>query len=377
MARRSPMSAQRRAWCRTTDQHGRRRIADGNMWIGTDASGALRIAAFGLVSYFEADGLRNDFVPFLFEDDPDDVIAVSASRFSINEFDGRRFASTRFNVPPRRAGYRFFRASRPPGRLVARDAGGPVSIPGHVRRIADVARVTPDAHYAGIRALPSDESVPAFRGRTRRHLADRPVIGSGQARSLASCVRRLPDIRRIGGLGGIPSRLDGRASRDRRGPAGQLFFGFREAGLFAYRDGRFESILDGGEPFGVISLHLDRLGRLWIIGLDGTVRRLDNLSTRRLTTDTKVARQPDGRERPVHGRGRQRPFLLWHDERSHRSRSGERRHAAVHDGRRAGAERSLERPGVPAWRPLVRDNRRGIASRSRRDRVPGRRRRGR
>ena len=35
---------------------------DGNLWIGTDASGAVRIAASGLVSYFEADGLRHDFV---------------------------------------------------------------------------------------------------------------------------------------------------------------------------------------------------------------------------------------------------------------------------------------------------------------------------
>ena len=35
---------------------------DGNLWIGTDTSGAVRIAAFGLVSYFVADGLRHDYV---------------------------------------------------------------------------------------------------------------------------------------------------------------------------------------------------------------------------------------------------------------------------------------------------------------------------
>ena len=52
--------------------------------------------------------------------------------------------------------------------------------------------------------------------------------------------------------------------------------------------------VDRGKPVAVISLHLDRLGRLWIIGPDGTVRRLDNLSTRRLTTDAKVARSLAG-----------------------------------------------------------------------------------
>ena len=72
---------------------------DGNLWIGTDTSGAVRIAAFGLVSYFEADGLRHDYVPFLIEDDAGRVIAVSAYRFTINEFDGRRFVPARFNVP--------------------------------------------------------------------------------------------------------------------------------------------------------------------------------------------------------------------------------------------------------------------------------------
>ena len=81
-----------------------REDADGNLWIGTDASGAVRIAAFGLVSYFRADGLRNDFAPFLIEGDAGRVIAVSGNHFTINEFDGRRFVPVRFNVPRRRSG---------------------------------------------------------------------------------------------------------------------------------------------------------------------------------------------------------------------------------------------------------------------------------
>ena len=72
---------------------------DANLWIGTDAGGAMRVAAFGLVSYFQADGLRVDYVPFLIDGGAGGMIAVSGNYFSLNEFDGRRFVPARFNVP--------------------------------------------------------------------------------------------------------------------------------------------------------------------------------------------------------------------------------------------------------------------------------------
>ena len=48
------------------------------------------------------------------------------------------------------------------------------------------------------------------------------------------------------------------------------------------------------KPFDVISLHLDRQGRLWIVEVGGAVSRIDNLSTRRLTRDAKVERSLTG-----------------------------------------------------------------------------------
>ena len=336
---------------------------DGNLWIATDASGALRIAAFGLVSYFRSDGLRSDFVPSLFEDDAGRVIAVSATRFSISEFDGRRFVKTRFNVPRHVPDTRYFTVLR--DHLGAWWLGTPMGLYRFppTGRIADVARVTPDAHYARLPGLPSDDLYPLFEDRR----GDIWLIAllPDQAR-LVRWRRASDDFTPYGASEGLgPISPEWTVSRPAivESPNGQLFFGFRDVGLFAYRDGRFESILDRGKPIAVISLHLDRLGRLWIAGPDGTVRRLDNLSTRRLTTDTKVTRSLIRCERPVHGRGRQRSLLLWNDERSHRSRSSERRHVAIHDGRWAGAERSVECPRVPARRPLVRDHRRSVAPR--------------
>ena len=161
---------------------------DGNVWIGTDASGALRIAAHGLVSYYESDGLRNDFVPSLLEDDAGRLIAVSASRFAINEFDGRRFVKTRFNVPSGVPDTNLFTVLR--DHLGAWWLGTPAGLyrfPA-TRGIAHVARRHARRPLCRDRSAAKRRVVSALRRPPRRHLADRPVAGSGQARSLASCV---------------------------------------------------------------------------------------------------------------------------------------------------------------------------------------------
>ena len=262
---------------------------DGNLWIGTDSSGAVRVATFGLVSYFEADGLRNDHVPFLIEDDSGRVIAVSGSRLTINEFDGRRFVSARFNVPPDVPDDRYFSVLRDhQGAWWLGTAMGLYKFP-PVRRVADLARVPPEAHYARLPALPSDDLFPLFED-ARGNIWLIAQL-SDQVR-LLRWRRATNDFQTFGaseGLAGITSRPAVARPAIVEAPAGQLFFGFREAGLFAYRGGRFESILDGSETFGVVSLHIDRLGRLWIIGADGSVRRIDDPSARGLVKDTKVA----------------------------------------------------------------------------------------
>ena len=248
MARRSPVSALLTAWS-TTRSTRWRKIADGNVWIGTDASGALRIAALGLVSYFEADGLRNDFVPFLIEDDAGRVIAVSASRFTINEFDGRRFVKTRFNVPPGVPDTGLFTVLR--DHLGAWWLGTPAGLyrfPA-TREIAHVARVTPDAHYAGIPgAAKRRVCIPLFEDRR----GDIWLIAQLPDHVRLVRWRRASDdfttIRGSGGTWRHPVATGrSRVRRSSRVRSVELFFGFRDAGLFAYRDGRFESILDRGE----------------------------------------------------------------------------------------------------------------------------------
>jgi len=261
---------------------------DGNVWIGTDTSGAARIAAFGLVSYFHADGLRHDYVPSLIEDDGR-VIAVSGAFLAINEFDGRGFASARFNVPRDVPADGYFAVLRDhQGAWWLGTAVGLYRFP-PVRRVTDLARVSPAAHYARLSTVPSDDLFPLFEDAR----GDIWLIAqlSDHVR-LVRWRRETNDFQTYGaadGLGGIASRPEVARPAIVEAPAGQLFFGFRDAGLFAYRDGRFEAIVDKGEPFAVGSLHLDRQGRIWIVGVDGSVRRIDNPMTRSLVSDSKVA----------------------------------------------------------------------------------------
>jgi signal transduction histidine kinase len=267
-----------------------REDADGNLWIGTDVGGAVRIAAFGLVSYFRADGLRNDYAPFLTEGDAGRVIAVSGYHFTINEFDGRRFVPVRFNVPRGVPDDRFFSVLR--DRLGAwwlGTARGLYRFP-RTNRLADLARTPPDAHYARLPGLPSNDLFPLFED-TR---GDIWLIA--QLPDHSKLVRWCRDTDRFQtygapeGLAAITSRPAVSRPAIVEGPAGELFFGFREAGLFRYWDGRFEAIRDRGESFEVIGLHFDRAGRLWIVEVGGSVSRIDNLSTRRLTRDANVER---------------------------------------------------------------------------------------
>jgi signal transduction histidine kinase/ligand-binding sensor domain-containing protein len=266
---------------------------DGNVWLGTDASGAVRIAAFGLVSYFVADGLRHDYITSLMEDDTGHLIAVSGAQYAINAYDGRRFGSARFNVPQRVPRDRYFTVLRDHrGAWWVGTAIGLYRFPA-VQPTLSAARAAPDARYARRHGLPSDDVFPLFED-TRGDvwlIAQLP----DQVR-LVRWRRATNDFRIYGATDGLPHLVSRPAvSRPSMVEAGgRLWIGFRETGLFAYQNDRFDAMLDRGRPFGVSVLHLDKRGRMWVIGTEGAVRRLDKMSTRDLVNDAHVARSLTG-----------------------------------------------------------------------------------
>ena len=248
---------------------------------------------------------------------------MSGGRYTINEFDGRRFVAARFNVPRRTSRRSLLqRAARPPRRLVGRNGERVVSIPAHSR---DRGSGTRPARRPLCGRSPGAQRRPVSAVRGPR--GDIWLIAQLPDHvRLVRWHRATDDFRSYGAAEGLAAsrRATGRVTAvDRRGSPGQLFFGFREAGLFAYRDGRFEpssnmAARSGSARFtsiaGAALGHRDRWRR----------------ETHRQPVDAPPGErresraQPARRQRPVHGRGRAGPVLLRHDERHHRGRSGDR-----------------------------------------------------
>jgi len=71
----------------------------GNLWIGTEAAGLLRITRTGTAIYSKADGLANDHVVSVFEDGDRNLYAVS-SGWAVHRFVGDRFVAVYPARPP-------------------------------------------------------------------------------------------------------------------------------------------------------------------------------------------------------------------------------------------------------------------------------------
>jgi hypothetical protein len=135
---------------------------DANLWIGTDAGGAMRVAAFGLVSYFRADGLTVDYVPFLIDGGAGRMVAVSGN-YQPQRIPWPPLRAARFNVPRDVPDDGSLCPSRSPGCVVAGTRGllnPPVTT-------SPSLRPAPVARYAGACA-PSDDLFPMFQD-SRRH----------------------------------------------------------------------------------------------------------------------------------------------------------------------------------------------------------------
>jgi hypothetical protein len=68
---------------------------DGNLWIGTESGGAMKITRRGFTSYSEPDGLEHARIAALGEDRDGELFVITNSlkvpSFHIHRFDGRRF----------------------------------------------------------------------------------------------------------------------------------------------------------------------------------------------------------------------------------------------------------------------------------------------
>ena len=71
---------------------------DGNLWLGSESGGAIKIARSGFTTYRETDGLSSGRIGGISENLHGNLVVFTAD--TVNAFADRRFNATRFNLPP-------------------------------------------------------------------------------------------------------------------------------------------------------------------------------------------------------------------------------------------------------------------------------------
>jgi signal transduction histidine kinase/streptogramin lyase len=240
---------------------------DDNLWLATDAAGAIKLASNGFVTFRANDGLLSSYVTSLLKDRRGAVLAVPGSRLALARFDGERFKSTplRLNLPPGSLGARL---------ELVQDRAGEwwIASPRGLHRygassphgVAVVPKLSPGLPGPGVDTVFEDAvgdlwisgALPSRRWLVRYDRAHN--VFTPQAPPLPLSPRdelvHATDLHH------------------------QVWLGLAEAGLARWREGRFTALTaaDGLPQHPVSALHVDGHGRLWVGTLGGGLVRLDD-----------------------------------------------------------------------------------------------------
>ena len=253
---------------------------DGNVWIGSESGGAMRIARGGFISYSEADGLEHSRIAAIGEDRDGELFVVTRSlhvdSFHIHRFDGRHFENIRVNLP----------ANVVPtwgwNQLFVQDllrqwwvptSNGVFQFP-QVRSVKELGRVRPVKAYTRQNGLSGNEAFRLFEDSggdiwisiinnpSTSHV-DRWDRATGKFYSYSQEVNH---------------RSDSAATAFEEDLKGNVWIGFYWGDLARYRNGQFQLFTrTDGVPAGMIrALYRDHLGRLWIASTEGGLGRIDD-----------------------------------------------------------------------------------------------------
>lgn len=251
---------------------------DGNLWLGTEAAGAMKISRDGFTTFLEADGLSVTRINSIIEDAAGELCVLGGvfrkGSKPLNVFDGNRFSAHDFALPKDvettwgwyqtvlqdhlgdwwintgKGAYRFAKASHN-------------SLPGSI----------PKAIFTTKEGMPTNEVFRQYED--VRGDVWFGTLGNDNA-TLARWSRRDKKLYSYSPqIDGIPAAAPTAFVDD---AAGNLWIGFYDGTVGRYRDGRFTFFSTGqGIPKGLIrGLYLDRRKRLWIATTRGGVARVDD-----------------------------------------------------------------------------------------------------
>jgi signal transduction histidine kinase/ligand-binding sensor domain-containing protein len=236
--------------------------AAGNLWIGTEAYGALKIARHGFESFSKMDGIGRTFVRGFLETRAGELVAVTRTP-NMFRFEGERFVPFRLNLPEGTPHLRYHGNEFPLqdhlGEWWVMTGAGLYRFPS-VARVDELAAAQPVALYTESNGLPARDLTAIFED-SRGNL----WIGTEGRAALTHWERSTSKFQTYAETDGVPAAGSPTAFGEDR--AGNVWVGFREHGLLRCdappgRCTRFG--IDEGVPPGAIrSIYLDSSGRLW------------------------------------------------------------------------------------------------------------------
>lgn len=249
---------------------------DGNLWLGTESRGVMRVARDGLVGFGAVDGLKYPQVLSIFGGGDGLLYVHSGSTFEnqawLHRFDGTRLVAVR----PRTPGIEYLGWSVRRSALLSR---------AHEWWLATgqgLLRYPAGTSFEGLAtAMPKIYTVKDGLGGNsiERILEDDRGdiwIATNGVRPLALWSRASGTLRTWGREDGLPPGTPSALVEDR---TGQIWIGFAQGGLVRRPagGGRFELLgPEAGLPDGPVSdLHIDRGGHLWVATEGSGAGRLD------------------------------------------------------------------------------------------------------
>jgi ligand-binding sensor domain-containing protein/signal transduction histidine kinase len=253
---------------------------DGNLWLGTESGGAMKVIRRGFISYAEAEGLETARIAAIGEDHNGELFVITNSltvpSFHIHHFDGRRFKNVKVNLPPGVAptwGWNQLFVEDREQQWWVPTTSGLFRFPA-LRSLDDFATARPLKLYTPRDGLSGNEAFRLFedvRGDIWISIITTPSDAYLNRWDRASDkIYSYPQT--------IASRHDSAPTAFQQDRAGNLWIGFYWGGLARLRDGKFDTFTkDDGVPAGMIrALHLDQKGRLWLAGAEGGLGRIDS-----------------------------------------------------------------------------------------------------
>jgi ligand-binding sensor domain-containing protein/two-component sensor histidine kinase len=256
----------------------------GNLWIGTDGSGAAKLVWKTFLTYTADDGLDGTQIDSIFEDGAGKLCVVSrrgSTDLYVNEFDGSRFRATRVNLP---AGTRLLNWGART-QTVAHDEEGDWWIGtsdglfrySKVSRISDLGRGTPTARYTERDGLSAGPIVSVFEDST----GSLWLSTTGRRNGLARWDRYARSFHQYSeGLPWLPTSGVSLFAEDAPGRLwmGLLRFGRGQAEMARIRGGAIERFggADDAPSGGIRALYVDRQKRLWVGTNQSGLMRFDH-----------------------------------------------------------------------------------------------------